>query len=100
MEEKVIYRLNDDISFRKCTLFEGKKTVHGNCTNFDEKDEHWKTYFFCNQYGIHLHCTKHPEIEYGVKNNGVYVELSCPKCKTEIQISSFKQTLNQCLKLL
>ena len=90
MEDKVIYCLDDNISFRKCTLFDGKSLVHGNCTNFTESQENWKDYYSCNQYGIHLHCTKHPEVELDLVN----------KCKKEFEIDSFKMTINRCLKLL
>lgn len=100
MDEKKIYRLNDQISFRQCTLYDGKKLAHGNCTNFSESEENWKTYCSCNQYGIHLHCTKHPEIEFDTNNSGYSVSLKCPKCKLEIEIENFNQILRQCLKML
>lgn len=101
MEDKVIYCLDDNISFRKCTLFDGKSLVHGNCTNFTESQENWKDYYSCNQYGIHLHCTKHPEVELDLVNNSYSnATLRCPKCKKEFEIDSFKMTINRCLKLL
>lgn len=34
MEENIIYRLDDGISFRKCSLFDGVETSRGNCTNY------------------------------------------------------------------
>jgi len=100
MDEKIIYRLNDEISFRKCTLFDGKSTVHGNCTNFGESEENWKTYYSCNQNGIHLHCTKHPEIEFDIDRSYGATTLRCPKCNKEIAIDNFSQTINQCLRIL
>ena len=38
-ENKVIYRLDDNISFRKCTLYDGGELFHGDCTNFSEREE-------------------------------------------------------------
>lgn len=101
MDEKRIYRLNDEISFRQCTLFDGKKIVHGNCTAFSEAEENWRTYYSCNQYGVHLHCTKHPEIELDIESSSYGdTVLQCPKCKSKIKIDSFNQLLKQCLKML
>lgn len=100
MNEKVIYRLNDEISFRKCTLFNQASTEHGNCTNFAERQENWKTYYSCNYNGIHLHCTKHPAIEFDIKNRHGSATLRCPKCNKEIKIDDYNQTINQCLKML
>ena len=43
MSEKTIYRLNDDISFRKCSLFDEDALTFGDCTNFhtiEEAGEH------------------------------------------------------------
>ena len=68
MEEKKIYRLNDDISFRKCSLFVDDKLSFGDCTNFSTAERNWRTYYSCNQDGIHFHCTTHPEIELEVEN--------------------------------
>ena len=67
-EENKIYRLDDDISFRKCSLFDGKSTLHGDCTNFSDREENWRQYYYCNQDGIHLHCSIHPEIEFDIIN--------------------------------
>lgn len=100
MDEKIIYRLSDEISFRQCTLFHGKNTIHGNCTNFNENQENWKTYYACNQYGIHLHCTKHPEIEYNSERSYQAIKLICPKCNNVIEIDNFNKTINQCLRML
>jgi len=100
MEKKKIYRLNDDISFRQCTLFSGELSTHGDCTNFGDAERNWKTYFFCNQRGIHLHCTKHPEIELDVSNEYRHVTLSCPRCKNEIEIDNFDDLIMKCLKML
>ena len=80
-EEPKIYRYNDDISFRQCSLANKiNNLINGDCTCFDTKEENWKTYYYCNQYGIHLHCSKHPEIELRyIGNYGQYF-LKCPKC--------------------
>lgn len=100
MDEKKIYRLNDEISFRQCTLFHGKNTVHGDCTNFGESEENWKKYYSCNQYGIHLHCTKHPEIEFDIRRSYGTSILKCPKCNKDIEIDNFNDTIKQCLRML
>lgn len=100
MDEKKIYRLNDEISFRQCTLFDEKNTAHGNCTNFDKKEEKWQTYYYCNQEGIHLHCTKHPEIEFNWERCSRSAVLKCPKCNKEIEIDNFYETISQCLRML
>ena len=63
MSEKVIYRLDDKISFRKCMLADGHALGFGDCTNSSTIEENWRTYYCCNQGGIHYHCTQHPEIE-------------------------------------
>lgn len=34
-----IYRLNDDISFRQCDLFEDDKLQHGDCTDFTVNEQ-------------------------------------------------------------
>lgn len=38
MGDKIIYRLDDEISFRKCSLFDECSTDHGDCTNFHTKE--------------------------------------------------------------
>lgn len=98
--EKRIYRLDDQISFRRCTLFHGKSTSHGNCTCFSEVEENWKQYYCCDQNGIHLHCTKHPEIEFTREYSHGRTILKCPKCRTEIEVDDFSETLRKCLRLL
>ena len=99
-EEKVIYRLNDDVSFRKCSLFEGEKLNFGNCTDFSEEQHNWRTYYTCNNKGIHFHCTRHPSIEltYYADFGEIYVE--CPRCKKKIESDSIFVLTKQCLRLL
>lgn len=101
-EEKIIYRLDDDISFRKCTLFGGSRLTHGSCTNFYEKEENWREYCYCNQNGIHFHCTKHPEIELDTIQDeySSTKKLKCPKCNKEIEVDNFHELLSKCLKML
>ncbi|MDL2310552.1 hypothetical protein LJC13_01075 [Peptostreptococcaceae bacterium OttesenSCG-928-C18] len=109
MKKENIYVLNDDISFRKCTLFNGRNDIYGNCTNSIEREENWNIYHYCNQNGLHFHCTKHPEIEldkvkysdeeHKFDNHGKDI-LKCPKCKKEITIDNYKQLERQCLKML
>jgi len=97
MDETKIYRLGDEISFRQCTLSCENSISYGNCTNFGESERNWTTYYSCNQYGIHLHCTKHPEIEFSFKNSNLSGPLICPKCNKEIEIDSFNKIMKQCL---
>lgn len=97
-----ICRYNDDISFRQCDLSKNDGNLnYGNCTAFYTKEENWKTHYYCSQYGIHLHCSKHPEIELnkiGNCNRGCF--LKCPKCNNKIEIEDYNQLLQSCLKLL
>ncbi len=100
--EKKIYRLTDKISFRKCSLYHSSNTTHGNCTNFSEISENWKPCYSCNQHGIHLHCTEHPEIEFDtVESSYKSVILRCPKCKKDIEIDNgWDEIISQCLRFL
>lgn len=99
---KIIYRLDDKISFRQCTLFNSKSTSHGDCTCFyDEPEEDLKSYYHCSQDGIHLHCTKHPEIELDCNKQEIgHTILRCPKCKEEFEIYSLHTTINKCLRMI
>ena len=99
-EEKILYRLNDDIVFRKCSLFDGKKQYHGDCTDFSEREENWRTYYDCNSYGIHLHCAQHPAIELDYNSENYENYLICPRCKRRIYIRNKIDIINQCLKML
>ena len=100
MQEKVIFRLDDDISFRKCYLHDGSETSHGDCTNYYRKEANWTEYYHCNQDGIHLHCTQHPEIEFDIENDGGELCLLCPKCKKRIAVDSLKSVYSRCQKML
>ena len=100
MEKKIIYKLDDDISFRKCSLFETNGTDHGDCTNFHTKDVNWSDHYFCNQEGIHFHCTKHPEIELERADCSDGEVLTCPKCKNQIHIGSTHVLISRCLRAL
>ena len=100
MEKKIIYKLDDDTSFRKCSLFETNGTDHGDCTNFHTKDVNWSDHYFCNQEGIHFHCTKHPEIELERADCSDGEVLTCPKCKNQIHIGSTHVLISRCLRAL
>lgn len=103
MEEKEpkIYRYNDDICFRQCDLAnEGNNLSKGDCTCFYAKEENWKTHYFCEQYGIHLHCSKHTGIELKISKSYSSVILKCPKCDKDIEVNSLDEILKDCLKLL
>ena len=43
MSDKTIYRLNDEISFRKCSLFVGDELTFGDCTNFGTTERSLRT---------------------------------------------------------
>jgi len=101
--DKIIYRLNDRISFRKCSLWDEDKVIYGDCTNFSTKEVHWTEYYSCNQMGIHLHCTKHPEIELRRKTDDIgttyYV---CDRCGEAdiIEIDNEHALQRECLRML
>ncbi len=99
-DDKFIFRLDDDISFRKCSLFDGCDTAHGNCTNFHTKEIQWSDHYFCNQEGLHFHCTKHPEIELEFGENCDRSTLMCPKCKKPIEIGNMHELTSRCLRAL
>lgn len=100
--EEKIYRYDDKISFRQCSLAnESKNTIYGNCTSFEEREEDWKRYYYCKQNGIHFHCTKHPEIELQLFRDDLNDRFfSCPKCNETIIIENFQILIQDCLKLL
>lgn len=100
MADNIIYRLNDDISFRKCSLSDGGEICFGDCTNFTTVERDWKTYYECKQNGVHLHCTKHPAIELELNTDGYSSFLMCPKCKKEIECPNYQVIIRQCLRML
>lgn len=101
MSKKRIYRLNDDICFRKCSLYDGLELHFGDCTNFSSKEVNWNDCFECNQMGLHFHCTRHPEIELAFQKDELgEVYLSCPQCKNKIEIESIQQLRSECLRML
>ena len=85
MNDKIIYRINERISFRKCSLSEGPKQSYGDCTNFTIFEKNYEEHYSCNDLGIHLHCTKHPEIEFNYELDECPM-LICKKCGDEIYI--------------
>lgn len=93
MEEKTLYKLDDDILFRKCSLFEDCETDHGDCTNFHTSCNH----YYCYQEGLHFHCAKHHEFELEFQDNETLI---CPKCKKEIFIESKHALISRCLRAL
>lgn len=92
-----IYRYNEQISFRKCSLFGNHRVNFGDCTSFYEENN----YYNCRQYGIHFHCTNHINVE--LKNfrdnlGGFY--LKCPICNNIIVVDDLDSLISECLKLL
>ena len=101
MDDKTIFRLNDELSFRKCSLFDSDNLTFGNCTNFSTLERNWRTYYYCNQEGIHFHCTTHPEIEFEIKTESYgSITYSCPKCRNRIEVENPKELRNKCLRML
>lgn len=97
----IIYHLDDEISFRKCTLYYGERVHFGDCTDF--KCSYSKIYK-CNNFGIHYQCSKHPQFEYNIITS--YDEfgytqkrLECPICKKELY-RDLSELRKQCLRLL
>lgn len=101
MADKTIYRMNDDISFRKCSLFDGDELTFGDCTNFSTAERNWRTYYSCNQDGIHFHCSTHPEIELEVEQIEYYsTKYYCPKCRKHIEVGNPRELKGKCLRML
>lgn len=100
MENKQLYRLNDKISFRRCSLADGSHVSYGDCTNFSTTEQNWRTYYCCNQDGIHYHCTQHPEIEFERIADSYSVQFRCPKCGEAFEIENPHELQSQCLRLL
>lgn len=102
-QENKMYRLNDDICFRKCCLADNQIHLENDdYTNFNAKEVSKEIHFSCKQYGIHLHCTKHPQYELSVLHEETfdYDYLCCPICKESIYIESVDETIKDCLRLL
>lgn len=101
MSDKTIYRLDDRISFRKCSLADDDKLTHGDCTNYATYNENWKEYYKCNQDGIHYHCTKHPEIELeNITDDYGNVAYRCPRYNEDIEVENPRELKSKCLRLL
>ena len=90
MNDKIIYRLDDKISFRKCSLADEDMLTYGDCTNSHTVEANWKTYYCCNQDGIHYHCTT----DY---SNTIY---RCPRCGEDIEIDNPRELKSKCLRML
>lgn len=99
MEEN-FYVIDDNISFRKCSLYNGRSRSRGNCTDFYNQDEHWVTYFHCRNDGIHFHCTKHPQIELEAHSNYGSTSFTCPKCKNSITGVNTSELTKKCLRMI
>ena len=101
MADKTIYKLDDKISFRKCSLFDGDQLTFGDCTNFGTTERNWRTYYCCNQDGIHFHCSVHPEIELEIENSDYNsITYHCPKCRKNIEIENQRELKSKCLRML
>ena len=73
----------------------------GDCTNSSTREENWKTYYCCNQDGIHYHCTQYPEIELERTSEGYgRIVYSCPKCGNIIEIDNPHELKSKCLRML
>ena len=81
--------------------FDEDKLTFGDCTNFSTAERNWRTYYTCNQGGIHFHCTKHPEIELEVESrNYRSTTYYCPKCRKNIEIEDGGELKSRCLRML
>lgn len=100
MSNKVLYKLDDDILFRKCSLFDENLTSFGDCTNFNTKRIGYEDCYVCKQEGLHFHCAKHPEIELEDVEDDYISYLYCPKCDKEFEIGSYSILTSRCLKAL
>lgn len=101
MIEKKIFRLDDDISFRKCSLFDDDKLTFEDCTNFRTVQRNYKKYYCCAQDGIHFHCSKHPEIELECENSeDGSTTYTCPKCHKTMEIENSRELKSRCLRML
>src|SRR5699024_1369956 len=72
----------------------------GDCTNYYKKKINWEDNYLCNQDGIHLHCTKHHELELNDINTDNQIELVCAKCNNGIEINNLKSIYSRCQKLM
>ena len=99
-EEQDFYILNDDITFRKCSLFDQAKLSRGDCTDYTIQQISWKDYYSCNQGGIHFHCTKHPAIELDRDGDLYSCTLKCPKCNKEKFSGNLNNLINKCLRIV
>ncbi len=97
--KKKLYKLNDDILFRTCSLYDGEKSGYGDCTNWSHTWKNNKDVYRCNQYGIHYHCAKHVTVELQFDYDKMDT-LICPRCKKEIEVKSFAWLRSESLKLL
>lgn len=97
-DRPLIYRLNDWISFRCCSLFEGELQSPGDCTHCCDDSRDFVRYYSCCQHGIHYHCSKHPELELEVDFDNQ--TLKCPRCGEPIEVDGFEKLRNECLRIL
>ncbi len=97
-----IYRYDDDISFRICSLSDdGDEFRVGDCTSYFIRELEWgPSWYFCNQHGIHLHCTIDPEVEFDKTFNYDKCILRCSKCKKEIIVKDLDKLFKDCRKAL
>ncbi len=96
-DSKKIYVLNDKYAFRCCSLFDQDCNCYGDCTNWSHKYENKKDVYSCNQFGIHYHCAKHPEIEL---ENTEYGDLKCRICGDLGNEWSYEKLRSDCLRAL
>ncbi len=101
IKKNKIYRLNEQISFRECSLANNYPAFDtGDCTNAEYIDTFGEHVLHCKQYGIHLHCTVHPNIELNEVNGPNGTLLQCPNCKEDIIVESVGQVIQECKKVL
>lgn len=104
-EEQEIYRYNDEICFRKCSLANNPSKSFGDCSKFYRKRTilslfESKETFYCGQEGFHFYCGKHQSVELEMTKESDKCIFICPKCENNIEIDSFDELLRNCQKKL
>jgi hypothetical protein len=64
-------------------------------------ERNWRTYYSCNQDGVHFHCTVHPEIELEIVDTPYSsIVYQCTKCRKNIELENPRELKSRCLRML
>lgn len=104
-EEKNIYRYDDNICFRKCSLSNDSNREFGDCTKFYIQKKlvgffNYVDFFYCNQHGFHFYCNEHRSIELEKIEENDKIFLRCPKCNKKTEINSYNELYRKCQEKL